>query len=107
MLAFTLSSAGYKVVEAVHGKEAVAKLADGMKPDLVMTDLNIPEMDAVSLIEEIRKTPTLRFTPILMLATESGSDKRKAGQAAGATGWILKPFNPEQMLRVIKKVLPG
>lgn len=107
MVAFTLSSAGYQVVEAGNGKEAVGKVNGGAKPDLVVTDLNMPEMDGITLIKEIRKMPALKFTPILMLTTEASDDKKKAGQAAGATGWIVKPFNPEQMMAVIKKVLPG
>jgi len=95
------------VVEAGNGKEAVGKVNGGAKPDLVVTDLNMPEMDGITLIKEIRKMPALKFTPILMLTTEASDDKKKAGQAAGATGWIVKPFNPEQMMAVIKKVLPG
>ena len=67
----------------------------------------MPEMDGITLIQEIRKNAALKFTPILMLTTESSDDKKKAGQAAGATGWVVKPFNPEQMLKVIQKVLPG
>ena len=107
MVAFTLTSAGYQVVEAGNGKEAVGKVNGGAKPDLVVTDLNMPEMDGITLIKDIRKMPALKFTPILMLTTEASDDKKKAGQAAGATGWIVKPFNPEQMMAVIKKVLPG
>ena len=107
MVAFTRTSAGYQVVEAGNGKEAVGKVNGGAKPDLVVTDLNMPEMDGITLIKEIRKMPALKFTPILMLTTEASDDKKKAGQAAGATGWIVKPFNPEQMMAVIKKVLPG
>ena len=107
MVAFTLTNAGYQVVEAGNGKEAVGKVNGGAKPDLVVTDLNMPEMDGITLIKEIRKMPALKFTPILMLTTEASDDKKKAGLAAGATGWIVKPFNPEQMMAVIKKVLPG
>lgn len=107
MVAFTLSNAGFQVVEAGNGKEAVSKLSNGTKPDLVVTDLNMPEMDGITLIAEIRKMPALKFTPILMLTTESADDKKTAGQAAGATGWIVKPFNPEQMLNVVQKVLPS
>ncbi|MBX3304911.1 MAG: response regulator [Nitrospira sp.] len=107
MVAFTLTNAGYQVVEAGNGKEAVGKVNGGAKPDLVVTDLNMPEMDGITLIKEIRKMPALKFTPILMLTTEASDDKKKAGQAAGATGWIVKPFNPEQMMAVVKKVLPG
>lgn len=107
MVAYTLKNAGYDVVEAGNGKEAVGKLNAGTKPALVVTDLNMPEMDGITLITEIRKMAAFKFTPILMLTTESADDKKKAGQAAGATGWIVKPFNPEQMLKVIQKVLPG
>lgn len=107
MVAYTLTSAGYEVVEAGNGKEAVSKLNAGTKPALVVTDLNMPEMDGITLITEIRKMAAFKFTPILMLTTESTDDKKKAGQAAGATGWIVKPFNPEQMLKVIQKVLPA
>ena len=107
MVTYTLTNAGYQVVEAGNGKEAVGKLTGGVKPDLVVTDLNMPEMDGITLIKEIRKMAALKFTPILMLTTESADDKKKDGQAAGATGWIVKPFNPEQMLKVIQKVLPA
>lgn len=107
MVAYTLTNAGYEVLEAGNGKEAVAKINGGAKPALVVTDLNMPEMDGITLIQEIRKMAAFKFTPILMLTTESADDKKKAGQAAGATGWIVKPFNPEQMLKVIQKVLPG
>lgn len=107
MVAYTLTNAGFTVVEAGNGKEAVAKLTGGAKPALVVTDLNMPEMDGITLIQEIRKMAAFKFTPILMLTTESADDKKKAGQAAGATGWIVKPFNPEQMLKVIQKVLPA
>ena len=107
MVAYTLKNAGYDVVEAGNGKEAVGKLNGGTKPALVVTNLNMPEMDGITLITEIRKMAAFKFTPILMLTTESADDKKKAGQAAGATGWIVKPFNPEQMLKVIQKVLPG
>ena len=106
MVSFTLTGAGFTVVEAGDGADAVKKLTAGTKPNLVITDLNMPNMDGISLIKEIRKMGTLKFTPILMLTTESTDDKKKEGQAAGATGWIVKPFNTEQMLKVIAKVLP-
>ena len=107
MVAITLTGAGFQVVQAGDGNEAVVKLTSGSKPDLVVTDLNMPGMDGISLIREIRKMPTLKFTPILMLTTESSDDKKAEGRAAGATGWIVKPFNPEQFLKVLKKVLPA
>ncbi len=107
MVALTLTDAGFKVVEAEHGKDAVNKVSDGSKMDIVVTDLNMPEMDGIALIKELRKMASFKFTPILMLTTESSEDKKKAGKEAGATGWIVKPFNPELMLKVIAKVLPA
>jgi len=107
MVAFTLTGAGFQVVQAGDGKEAMGKLATGAKPDLVVTDLNMPVMDGITLIKAIRKMPPLRFTPILMLTTESSEEKKAEGRAVGATGWIVKPFSPEQFLKVLKKVLPA
>jgi len=107
MVAFTLTNAGFKVVEAEDGKDAVNKVAAGPKMDIVVTDLNMPKMDGISLIKELRKMAAFKFTPILMLTTESAADKKQAGKDAGATGWIVKPFNPELMLKVIAKVLPA
>ena len=107
MVALTLTNAGFQVVEAEHGKDAVAKVAGGRKMDIVVTDLNMPEMDGISLIKELRKMAAFKFTPILMLTTESAQDKKQAGKEAGATGWIVKPFNPELMLKVIAKLLPA
>ena len=107
MVALTLASAGFRVVEAEHGKDAVAKVVGGPKMDIIVTDLNMPEMDGISLIRELRKMAAFKFTPILMLTTESAPDKKQAGKEAGATGWIVKPFNPELMLKVIAKLLPA
>ena len=107
MVSFTLTSAGFEVVEAGDGQEAVAKLNGGAKPNLVITDLNMPNMDGLSLIRAVRAMPAFKFTPLLMLTTESEESKKKEGQAAGATGWIVKPFNPEQMMKIVQKVLPA
>jgi len=107
MVSFTLTGAGYEVVEAGDGKEAVDKLNGGAKPNLVITDLNMPNMDGIQLIKAIRGMAPHKFTPILMLTTESSDAKKKEGQGAGATGWVVKPFNPEQMLATIKKVMPA
>lgn len=107
MVAFTLTNAGFTVVEAQDGKDAVNKVAGGGKMDLVVTDLNMPEMDGIMLIKELRKLSAFRFTPILMLTTESAAEKKQAGKEAGATGWIVKPFNPEVLLKTIAKVLPA
>ena len=107
MVTFTLKGAGFEVEEAGDGKEAVDKLNGGAKPNLVITDLNMPNMDGISLIKAIRGMAAHKFTPVLMLTTESAEDKKKEGQSAGATGWIVKPFNPDQMLATINKVLPA
>jgi two-component system, chemotaxis family, chemotaxis protein CheY len=105
LVGFALKKAGYNVVEAVDGRDALVKLR-GAKVDLVVTDLNMPNLDGIGLIKEIRAQPAYKFTPILMLTTESSSDKKTAGQAAGATGWIVKPFDPDQFLKVVKRVCP-
>lgn len=104
MVSFTLKGAGHEVIEAVDGVDALAK-AKGASLDLVISDVNMPNMDGITLIAELRKLPAFKFTPMLMLTTESGADKKAQGKAAGATGWIVKPFNPDQLLNTIKKVL--
>ena len=106
MVAFTLTNAGFTVIEAEDGKDAVKKVSGGVKMDIVVTDLNMPEMDGITLIKELRKMNTFKFTPILMLTTESALEKKKEGKEAGATGWIVKPFNPDVLLKTIAKVLP-
>jgi two-component system chemotaxis response regulator CheY len=107
MVALTLTNAGFKVVEAEDGKDAINKVAGALKMDIVVTDLNMPKMDGISLIKELRKMAAFKFTPILMLTTESAADKKQAGKEAGATGWIVKPFNPEVMLKIIEKISPA
>lgn len=104
MVGFTLKSAGYDVVEAVDGNDGLSK-AKQQDFDLILTDVNMPNMDGISLVREVRALPNYKFTPILMLTTEAGSDKRMEGKQAGATGWIVKPFNPEQLLATVKKVI--
>ena len=105
MVSFTLKGAGYDVVEADDGVNALNVAKGGKKVDLVVTDVNMPNMDGISLIKELRQLPNYKFTPILMLTTEAGDGKKQEGKAAGATGWIVKPFNPDQLLATIKKVL--
>ena len=103
----TLRHAGYdtdRVEEAGDGVEAL-KVLERYRPDLVLSDWNMPNMDGISLIKELRQLPTYKFTPILMLTTESSMDKKMAGKSAGATGWIVKPFNPDQLLATVNKVL--
>ena len=104
MVAFTLKVAGYDVVEASDGMQAL-EAAKKQSVNLVITDVNMPRMDGISLIKELRNLPTYKFTPLLMLTTESSPEKKQQGKAAGATGWIVKPFNPEQLLNTVKKVL--
>jgi len=104
MVSFTLRQAGYEVVEAVDGKDALSKL-DGNPVHMVITDLNMPNLDGIGLIREVRKDPVNRFVPIVMLTTESQDSKKQEGKAAGATGWIVKPFKPDQLIAVVRKVL--
>ncbi len=105
LIKFTLEHAGHQVIEESNGRDGLARL-DGSNVDLVITDLNMPEMDGISLIRAIRNRPRFRFTPVLMLTTESQEAKKRDGQAAGATGWIVKPFNPEHLLKTIEKLGP-
>jgi two-component system chemotaxis response regulator CheY len=104
MVTFTLKGAGYEVVEAADGVQAL-NVAKTRKFNLVITDVNMPNMDGIALIKALRALPTYKFTPLLMLTTESSAEKKQQGKAAGATGWIVKPFNPEQLLNTVKKVL--
>ncbi len=104
MVSFTLKGAGYDVVEAVDGVDALNK-AKSKKFDCVVTDVNMPNKDGITLIKELRTLPDYKFVPMLMLTTESGSDKKQQGKEAGATGWIVKPFNPDQLLKTINKVI--
>ncbi|WP_198482376.1 MULTISPECIES: response regulator [Methylococcaceae] len=104
MVSFTLKGAGYDVVEAVDGVDALNK-AKSKKFDCVVTDVNMPNKDGITLIKDLRALPDYKFVPMLMLTTESGTDKKQQGKEAGATGWIVKPFNPDQLLKTIQKVL--
>ncbi len=104
MVSFTLKKEGYDVIEAVDGKDALAKI-QGSSVDLVITDLHMPNLDGIGLIRALRAESTYRFTPIVMLTTESHAEKKEAGKQAGATGWIVKPFKPEQLIAVVKRLL--
>src|ERR1039458_6190370 len=104
MVSFTLKKAGHDVVEAVDGKDGLAK-AGQRKVDLIITDLNMPNMDGIQMISAIRKLPGHGFTPILMLTTESHPEKKDAGRKAGAMGWIVKPFNADQLIAVVQKLV--
>lgn len=105
MVSFTLGEAGYNVIQASDGRDGLAKVKSS-NVNLVITDLNMPVMDGIALIKSIREIPSLKFIPILMLTTESQNEKKIQGKQAGATGWIIKPFKPEQLVSVVKKVLP-
>ncbi len=103
MVSLTLKDAGYSVIEACDGKDALAKLSGTV--DMIVTDLNMPNMDGIEFIRNVRASAQYKFVPIVMLTTESQADKKEQGKAAGATGWIVKPFKPDQLLAVAKKLL--
>ncbi|MFS8144808.1 two-component system response regulator [Rhizobium sp. R635] len=100
----TLTNAGYSVTEAVNGAEGLAA-AKGGSFDLIVTDLNMPVMDGLTMIEELRKLPGQAGVPIIFLTTESDADLKARAKAAGATGWLTKPFDPESLVKIVKKVL--
>ena len=104
MVAFTLTSAGFHVVEAVDGQDALVK-AQQHTIDLVLTDQNMPGLDGLGLTRKLRENPKFKSTPILILTTESSDQMKKAGRAAGATGWLVKPFDPTRLIEVIQKVI--
>ncbi len=104
MVSFTLKSAGYETIEAKDGLEGLRKGKMGGF-DLVISDVNMPNMDGITLCEELRKLASFKFTPILMLTTESSTDVKMRGKAAGATGWLVKPFNPDKLLATVKRVV--
>jgi two-component system chemotaxis response regulator CheY len=106
MVAFTLKGGGFEVVEAVDGLCALEVLSK-TSVDLVITDINMPNMDGVTLVKELRSRPAHKATPILILTTEGGEEKKAQGRAAGATGWIVKPFAPDKLLQVVNKVCPS
>ena len=106
MVAFTLKSAGYAVIEAADGQEGLDKAnATSDTISLILTDQNMPKIDGLTLIKTLRTLPKFSATPILMLTTESSDDMKSQGKAAGATGWLVKPFDPHKLLEVVKKVI--
>ncbi len=105
MVSFTLRSAGFDVVVAEDGQDAWDK-SNTRSFDLVLTDQNMPRMDGIGLTRKLRSLPQYRSTPILILTTESGDDMKKAGREAGATGWMVKPFDPAKLVEVVRKVIP-
>jgi len=103
----TLSLGGFQVETANNGQQALDKLKGGVKPDLILTDINMPVMGGMELIGKVRALPGFRFIPILTLTTESEGSKRDEGKRLGATGWLVKPVAGDDLVKVIKKVLPG
>jgi len=104
MITFTLKGAGFDVLEAGDGVEAL-EVAAGKKLALIVTDVNMPRMDGITLVQRLRALPEFKFTPILVLTTESDASMKMKGKEAGATGWIVKPFSPEKLLDVVNKVI--
>ena len=106
VVAIALKGAGYEVLEACDGRDALKKLT-GQKVHLIVSDVNMPNMDGISMVKEIKKLPNYKFTPIMMLTTESDQDKKMQGKAAGAKAWLVKPFQPPKLLDAVSKlVLP-
>jgi two-component system, chemotaxis family, chemotaxis protein CheY len=104
IVSFTLESAGYEVIEGLDGADALTKLA-GQKVHLIICDVNMPNMDGISFVREIKRSADYKFIPIIMLTTESQERKKLEGQAAGAKAWIVKPFQPDQMLSAVSKLI--
>ena len=102
MVSFTLKSAGYEVIEAVDGQDGLDK-AKAKSVNLILTDQNMPRMDGLTLIKNLRGLPQYASTPILMLTTESSDAMKSQGRAAGATGWLVKPFDPQKLIEVVRK----
>ena len=104
MVNFTLKQLGYEIIEAANGIEALQKMSKH-HVHMLITDINMPELDGIGLVKRVRQDPQHRFIPIIILTTESQSEKKREGKEAGATGWIVKPFTPEQLISVVKKVM--
>jgi len=103
VVGIALKQAGYEVFEASDGKDALAKLT-GQKVNLIISDVNMPNMDGISFVRELKTRPAYKFTPVLMLTTESQEDKKEQGKAAGARAWMVKPFKPEALLAAVQKL---
>jgi two-component system chemotaxis response regulator CheY len=104
VVSIALQGAGYDVIEAVDGQDGLAKL-DGRKIHLIISDVNMPNMDGLTFLKEAKKLPAYKFTPVIMLTTESGEGKKQEGQQSGAKAWVVKPFKPEQMLAAVAKLI--
>ncbi len=104
VVAIALKKEGYEVIEASDGQDALDKLTGG-KIHLVISDVNMPRMDGITFVKELKKRPEYKFTPVIMLTTESGDDMKTAGREAGVKAWVVKPFKPEQMLTAVSKLI--
>lgn len=104
VVGIALKGAGYDVIEACDGRDALAKLT-GQKIHLMVSDVNMPNMDGIQFVTAVKKMPTYQFTPIIMLTTESNTEKKKEGQAAGVKAWVVKPFKPEVLLNAVQKLI--
>ena len=104
VVGIALKGAGYEVIEGCDGKDALTKL-DGRKIHLIISDVNMPNMDGISFVKALKQIPAYKFTPVIMLTTEAGDDKKREGQAAGAKAWVVKPFRPPQMLTAVAKLI--
>jgi len=104
VVSMTLKSQGFDVIEGCDGKDALKKM-DGRKIHLIVSDLNMPNMDGLTFVREVKKSPTYKFVPIIMLTTESDDKLKAEGQAAGLKAWMVKPFKPEQMLQAVSKLV--
>jgi len=104
VVSITLHGAGYEVIEACDGKDALAKLG-GQRVHLVISDVNMPNMDGITFVRELKKIGSYKFTPVIMLTTEAADEKKRDGQAAGAKAWVVKPFAPQQMLSAVSQLI--
>lgn len=104
VVGITLKGAGYNVIEACDGKDALSKLT-GQKVHLMISDVNMPNMDGITFVKAVKQMPAYKFTPVIMLTTEAGEAKKQEGQAAGAKAWVVKPFQPAQMLNAVSKLI--
>lgn len=104
VVSIALKGAGYDVMEGCDGRDALTKL-DGRKVHLIISDVNMPNMDGITFLKEVKKKPEYKFTPVIMLTTESQEAKKQEGQSAGAKAWVVKPFKPEQMLMAVSKLM--
>ncbi|MGP0173009.1 response regulator [Pseudomonas sp. NCHU5208] len=104
VVSMTLKGAGYDVIEGCDGKDALTKL-DGRKVHLIISDVNMPNMDGITFLKNVKQLPAYKFTPVIMLTTEAGEAKKSEGQAAGAKAWVVKPFQPAQMLSAVSKLI--